>query len=70
MTPAEASAYAARWREVEAVQRRELATMPLEAKVARFASLWAWRRVVPVIPGRRDDSVAVRWNRIRTFYGA
>ncbi len=65
MNGPEARAYLARWHEVAAVERAELAALSLDAKVAQFASLCGWRAVLPAAPRPRDESITARWARIR-----
>jgi hypothetical protein len=65
----EARAYLARWHEVAAIERAELAAASLDTKVAQFASLWGWRDVLPPTPATRDESIAARWARIRACCG-
>ena len=69
MNPREATAFLARWRDVAAVERAELAAASLDAKVAQFASLWGWREVLPPTVTPRDEAIAKRWARIRARCG-
>jgi hypothetical protein len=71
ITPAQATAYLARWREVNRQEADDLRATPLDVKFRQFCALTASRAVVPADPDRSAGaaSVAGRWKRIRTYYG-
>ena len=71
ITPTQATAYLARWREVNRREAADLRTTPLEVKFRQLCALTASRAVVPADPDRGASAalVAERWNRIRTYYG-
>lgn len=71
ITPTQATAYLARWREVNRQEADDLRTTPLDVKFRQFCAMTAFRAVVPANPDRSAGaaSVAERWNRIRTHYG-
>jgi len=71
ITPTQATAYLARWREVNLQEAADLRATPLDVKFRQFCALTTSRAVVPADPDRGASAalVAERWSRIRTYYG-
>ncbi|MCM2309916.1 MAG: hypothetical protein NDI84_00815 [Steroidobacteraceae bacterium] len=71
ITPSQATAYLARWRDVNQQEAADLRNTPLDVKLQQLCALSASRAAFPADPDRdaRAAAVAARWCRIRTYYG-
>ena len=71
ITPTQATAYLARWQEVNRQEADDLRTTPLDVKFRQFCALADSRAVVAADPDRGASAAAVaaRWQSIRTYYG-
>lgn len=71
ITPMQATAYLARWQEVNRQEAADLRTTSMDVKFRQFCALTASRAVVPADPDRGASAaeVAARWHRIRTYFG-
>jgi hypothetical protein len=71
ITPQEATAYLARWEQVNRHEIAELRTTPIEQKFQQLCALSASRTGFGIDPNRNrlGAEVATRWQRIRAHYG-
>ncbi len=71
LTKAEAQAFAARWKMVNAAEREELRATPLVTKLRQLAALMAsvdrlgWAQAL----AEEEDEVRERWRKLRKAYG-
>jgi hypothetical protein len=69
ITPTEATAYLARWQEVNRQEVADLRTSPLDVKFRQLCALSDSRSAIPADPDReaRTAAVAARWRRVRAY---
>lgn len=71
ITPTQAAAYLARWRDVSRQEAADLRATPVDVKFRQLCALLESRAIFPADPDRdaRPAALVARWGRIRKHYG-